>query len=93
MVDNLLAKVLTEGWYHRGSKIAWMTLFVAYLELYISSFFFLRFFHSFYLSFLDASDASSHLYKRVCPSVRRSVRPSVRYACAKTAFLGCFWPR
>ena len=23
-------------------------------------------------------DASSHLYKRVCPSVRQSVRPSVR---------------
>ena len=38
------------------------------------------------LSFLDAS---SHLYKRVCPSVR----PSVRYACAKTAIFGCFWPR
>ena len=29
----------------------------------------------------------------VRPSVRRSVRPSVRYTCAKTAFLGCFWPR
>ena len=26
-------------------------------------------------------------------SIRRSVRPSVRYACAKTAFPGCFWPR
>ena len=26
----------------------------------------------------------------VCPSVGRK---SVRYACAKTAFLGCFWPR
>ena len=38
-------------------------------------------------------DASSHLYKRVCPSVGRSVRPSVRYASAKTAFLSCFWPR
>ena len=31
-------------------------------------------FFSFYLSFLDAF---SHLYKRVCPSVRRSVGPSV----------------
>ena len=42
-------------------------------------------------------DASSHLYKSVCPSVRpsvrRSVRPSVRYACAKTAVFGRFRPR
>ena len=29
----------------------------------------------------------------VRPSVRRSVGWSVRYACAKTVFLGCFWPR
>ena len=26
----------------------------------------------------DVLDVSAHLYKRVCPSVRRSVRPSVR---------------
>ena len=38
-------------------------------------------------------DASSHLYKRVCRSVGPSVRPSVHTASAKTAFLGCFWPR
>ena len=30
-------------------------------------------------------DASSHLYKRVCPSVRRSIRPSVRNAFVKIA--------
>ena len=33
--------------------------------------------------------SGTHLYKRVCPSVRRPVR----YACAKTALLSCFWPR
>ena len=29
----------------------------------------------------------------VCRSVGPSVRRSVRHACAKNAFLGCFWPR
>ena len=58
MVDNLFAKALTEGWYHRGSKIAWMTLFVAYLELYISSFFFVR---------------ATRLYTPLCRSIRPSV--------------------
>ena len=38
-------------------------------------------------------DASSHLYKRVRPSVGPSIGPLVRYACAKTAIFGCFWPR
>ena len=33
--------------------------------------------HKIFLFFLDAS---SHLYKRVCPSVRRSVGPSVRWS-------------
>ena len=49
--------------------------------------------------------SGTHLYKRVCPSVgpsirqsvgplvRPSVRMSIRYASAKTAFLGCFRPR
>ena len=31
--------------------------------------------------------------RSVRPSVRRSVRLSVHYACAKTAFLSCFGPR
>ncbi len=31
-------------------------------------------------------DASSHLYKRVCPSVRRSVRPCVGLS-ARNAFV------
>ena len=37
--------------------------------------------------------SGTHLYKRVCPSVRRFVCSYVRYASAKTSFLGCFWPR
>ena len=31
------------------------------------------------------SDATTHLYKRVCPSVRPSVRPSARPSFSKTA--------
>ena len=45
----------------------------------------------------DFLDAFSPLYERVCPSVCWSVHLSVRslfrYACSKTAFLGCSWPR
>ena len=37
--------------------------------------------------------AVTQLYKRLCPSVRPSVGPSVRNTCAKTAFLGWFRPR
>ena len=33
--------------------------------------------------------SGTNLYRRLCPSVG----PYVRYASAKTAFLGCFWPR
>ena len=34
-------------------------------------------------------DKSSHLYKRVCPSVHRSVRRSVRYASSFSAISAC----
>ena len=37
--------------------------------------------------------SGTHLYKRVCPSVRPSVCRSVRNACAKNKFFGCFWSR
>ena len=37
-----------------------------------------------FFSFLDAP---SHLYKRSCPSVRRSVRPSVRILCRVSGFV------
>ena len=33
--------------------------------------------------------SGTHLYETVWPSVH----PSFHYACAKTAFLACFWPR
>ena len=80
MVDNLFAKALTEGWYHRGSKIAWMTLFVAYLELYISSF------------FLVACYATLHPALSVSPLVRPSVRPLV-HPSHFTFFCFCgLWP-
>ena len=37
-------------------------------------------------SFMTFLDASSHLYKRVCPSVRRSVVPSVRRLVGRSRF-------
>ena len=37
-------------------------------------------------------DASLHLYKRVCPSVRPSVCWPIHYTRAKTAFFDCFRP-
>ena len=40
------------------------------------------------MSIIFFLDASSHLYKRVCPSVGRSVGPSVRNAFVKIAETG-----
>ena len=46
-----------------------------FLVLHSQFFVFVFFFFFFFFFFLDAS---THLYKRLCPSVRRSVRRSVR---------------
>ena len=63
------------------------------------------FFHSKFMNYLTRDfesgfqmhSSGTHIYKRVYPSVRWSIRPSfrlsVRYACAKNEFPGCFWPR
>ena len=49
------------------------------------------FFFSFFCFFLDAF---SHLYRRVCPSVRRSVGPSVTHelkSCESAVFNQNYW--
>ena len=48
-------------------------------------------FHSFYMR--PRISIRGSIRPSIGPSVRPLVQPSVRYASAKTAFLGCFWPR
>ena len=55
----------------------WRTNGVAHYTLYTNTHLLRGFSVDFLLFFLDAT---SHLSKRVCPSVRRSIRPSVHYA-------------
>merc|ERR1711911_410636 len=52
-----------------------LLLLFVFFFFFFSLFFFLFFFFFFFFFFLDAS---SHLYNRLCPSVRPSVGPSVR---------------